>query len=150
MNLIVYGLPEPEKTEGTKWGTTEKDKADKEQLNKIITEDIGVNLDEDSDIIDSRRFGAPTPGKPRPLKIVFKSLDVKRNVLTNAKKLRQSEKPICKTLYINPDLTEKQRQADKKLREEMWIERGKKRNVIIRKGQLVEVNYNVRYTRSPQ
>ena len=150
MNLIVYGLPEPEKDGGTDWSTTEKDKADKEQLYEIIKEDIGVDLNQTSGIIDTRRFGTPSPGKPRPLKIVFKDLDVKRNVLTNAKKLRNSDKPVCKTLYINPDLTEKQREADKKLRAEMWIERGKQRNVIIRKGQLVEVPHKVRYTRSTQ
>ena len=66
----------------------------------------------------------------------------------SAKKLRTTENPIANKLYINPDLTDKQREIDSKLRAEMWKLRGEGKNVIIRKGAVVTVEYEVRKTRS--
>ena len=150
MNLVVFGLPEADAgdTDKTDWSTTEKIEKDIEVISNLISEDIGVALSPRTGIIDARRIGGPKPGKPRPLKIEFRDLNTKRDVLTNAKKLRLSEKEICKKLYINPDLTEKQKAEDTKLRSEMWARREKGDNVIIRRGAVVTVERVVRKTRT--
>ena len=148
MNLVVFGLPEIEGADKNKWSTPEKIELDKKAINKIITEETGVDIDNTSGIIDAKRIGSPGEGRPRALRLTFKDLNVKRDVLKNAIKLRKSTNPVCKKLYINPDLTDKQREEDKVLRAEMWVERGKGRNVIIRKGKLVEADHEVRKTRN--
>ena len=86
--------------------------------------------------------------KARPLKITFTELKTKREVLIRSKELRNSENPINKNLFVNPDLTEEQRKKDRELRDEMWkIRETENKNVAIKKGKIVEVPYNVRKTR---
>ena len=150
MNLIVFGLPEskPDENDKTVWDTEKKIQKDIEEISNIISEDIGVALSPRTGIIDARRIGGPKPGQPRPLKIEFRDLNTKRDVLSNAKKLRLSDKETCKKLYINPDLTEKQKKADSELRKEMWKRRGDGENVIIRRGAIVTADHVVRKTRT--
>ena len=138
MNLVVFGLPETQQdTSSSQWSNAEKIEKDIENISQIIIEEIGVGLSPRSGIIDARRLGAPKAGNPRPLRIEFRDLNTKRDVLTNAKKLRSSKNDLCKKLYINPDLTEEQKKADEKLRKEMWVRREKGENVIIRRGAIV-------------
>ena len=77
-------------------------------------------------------------------------LQTKREVLRNAKKLRNSSSDLLKKVYINPDLTVKQKEADKLLREEMWTRRGNGENVAIHRNKIITVEHNVRKTRSPR
>ena len=85
--------------------------------------------------------------RPRPLKITFSDIQIKRDVLTSSKNLRQSQNPINKNLYINPDLTLEQRRKDQELRNEMWkIRETQGKNVVIQKGKIVEVPHNVNKT----
>ena len=57
---------------------------------------------------------------------------------------RSCEDDIANRLYINPDLTPEQRKLDQKLRQEMWRRRTEnKENVIIRKGEIVKVDWEV-------
>ena len=85
--------------------------------------------------------------RPRPVKIEFKDIDVKRDVLTKAKNLRKSVSKIAQKLYINPDLSKEQIEFEKKLREKMWERRQNGENVIIRKGKLEIVPFEVRKVR---
>ena len=148
MNLIVFGLAEIDE-DGKSWSTNDKVQKDIEVVSNVITNDLGIGLSPRNGIIDARRLGMKNKdGKPRPLKIEFKDIQTKRDVLSSAKKLRTTENPIANKLYINPDLTDKQREIDSKLRAEMWKLRGEGKNVIIRKGAVVTVEYEVRKTRS--
>ena len=148
MNLIVFGLDEIDEN-GSSWSTTDKVNKDIATISDIITNDLGVGLSNRNGIIDARRLGMkPKDGKPRPLKIEFRDIQTKRDVLSNAKKLRTVENPVAQKLYINPDLTDKQREIDSKLRQEMWKLRGEGKNVIIRKGAIAEVDWEVRKTRT--
>ena len=64
--------------------------------------------------------------------------------MTKSKDLRDSTDPINKQLYFNPDLTPEQRKKDQELRNEMWkIRETQNKNVVIKKGQIVEVPHNV-------
>ena len=151
MNLVVFGLPEPEKGQETIWNTPEKIEKDIENISNIIIEELGVGLSTRNGIIDARRLGTSTDkSKPRPLRIEFRDLNTKRDVLTNAKKFRDSESDIAKNLFINPDLTEEQRKKDQLLRNEMWKQREAGRNVIIKRGEIVETSRIVRKHRTPK
>ena len=152
MNLIVFGLPEAKADNGQaqEWNTQEMVDKDIELMNKLIEEELGVGLSPRTGIINARRLGSfkKNNTKPRPLKLEFKDLNAKRDVLTNAKKFRKSSVEAAKNIFINPDLTEKQRESDKKLRETMWQQRNSGKNVIIKRGKIVEADHEVRKFRS--
>ena len=154
MNLIVFGLPEiSEGEQAQEWNIEQKVEKDIEEITKLITEELGVGISPRTGIINARRLGGfkkNSQNKPRPLRIEFKDLNAKRDVLTNAKKFRNSSLKVAKNIYINPDLTQKQRESDKKLRNEMWQQRDAGKNVIIRRGQIVEVDREVRKHRISQ
>ena len=147
MNLIVFGLDEID-TGGNTWSTAEKVAKDIESMSEIIKSDLGIGLSPRNGIIDARRLGMKSAGKTRPLKIEFKDIETKRDVLSKAKNLRDSRNPKVSKLYINPDLSEKQRAIDSALRVKMWELRGEGKNVIIRKGQIIEASHQVRKVRT--
>ena len=93
-------------------------------------------------------MGIRSEGKGRPVKVVLANIQTKREILRNAKKLRQSESEILQKVFINPDLTTAQKATDKKLREEMWKRRGDGENVIIHRGEIVTATHTVRKTRT--
>ena len=152
MNLIVFGLPEPiqDETDKSEWSNDKKVAKDIATMSKIITDDINVGLSPRNGLIDARRLGLKTAGKSRPLKIEFRDLQTKRDVLTRAKKLRDSTDPVARKLYINPDLTEKQREEDKILRKEMWrLREEENKNAVIKRGKIVISDFDVRKSRTP-
>ena len=63
------------------------------------------------------RIGKLDESKPRPLRIVVKSLDGKKEILSRAKDLKNAEN--FKRMFISPDLTRKQQKVDKELRTEL-------------------------------
>ena len=144
LNLIVYGLPEVQETA---WDTQQKIEADTETVENLVKNELGVGLGPRKGIVDCRRLGKSIDNGARPLRIVFSDLGTKRDVLFNAKKLRQSDDVIAKKVYINPDLTPKQRLAEKTLRDEMWARRNKGEKVIIQKGKIVPTDRDVQMTR---
>ena len=159
MNLVVFNLPEQKSTTDTVWDVPELVKKDTEDIIKIIKDDLGIEIEE-NEITDARRLGRKQIDKTqkvdnkeekpgRPLKIVFSDIRKKREVLEAAKKLRISENPIAKKLFLNPDLTEKQRENDRILRNLMWERRGNGENVIIKKGEIIQADFEVRKTRQP-
>ena len=150
LNLIVFGLAEPDPPSNNKseWDTNEKIAAETEIMNNIIVDDLGVPLSPRTGIIEVRRLGIKKSGTPRPLKVVFANIQTKREVLRNAKKLRSSESEALRKVFINPDLTVKQKEADKVLREEMWERRGNGENVVIHRNKIVIATHPVRLHRS--
>ena len=149
-NLIVYGLPEPTNiNQAEVWDTDAKIEEDIKTIEKIIKDELGVGMSPRNGIRDARRLGMKKADKKaRPLRICFDDIEVKRDVLNSAKQLRKSKTPVCKNLYINPDLTEKQRKIEAELRTEMWKRREKGENAIIKKGKIVITSSDVKKTRS--
>ena len=140
MNLIVFGVPELNLDDGSDWTTDKKVEADIKFTQQTLTRELGTAMSPREGIVDARRIGLKSEKGPRPLKIVFNNLQTKRHVLTNAKKLRESTDKIAKGMYINPDLTKRQREKENVLRNEMWKQREAGKNVVIRKGKIVEVS----------
>ena len=147
MNLIVFGVPEPKLDDGSDWTTDKKIEADIKLTRDTLTRELGTAMSPRDGIVDARRLGLKSDSGPRPLKLVFNNIQTKRHVLTNAKRLRDSNDPVAKGLYINPDLTKRQREKENVLRNEMWKQRQSGKNVIIKKGKIVEVEFNVNKVR---
>ena len=156
LNLVVFNLPEsecPPEIEKNAWDLPQKIEKDIASITKIIEEELKIEINEDELLVDARRLGKKPVGesgdkpKPRPLKIVFRDMAKKREVLTAAKNLRKSTDKVAKGLFINPDLTENQRKLDKELREKMWQRRENGENVVIRRGELVTASHEVPKTR---
>ena len=63
------------------------------------------------------RIGRLDDNKPRPIRLVVKTMDGKKQILSRAKDLRDVEK--FKRMFISPDLTRKQQTVDKELRTEL-------------------------------
>ncbi|MEW8543114.1 MAG: hypothetical protein AB2693_06225, partial [Candidatus Thiodiazotropha sp.] len=79
-------------------------------LNDILNE-LKVNA-EVSDII---RLGKGIDGKIRPLKFTVKEVQVKKEILAEAKVLKNSDNALTCKVFICPDRTQKQREENRKL-----------------------------------
>ena len=153
MNLVIFNLPEPVHTTETVWDIPEKVEKDIATVKEIVERELKIIIPTGV-ILDARRLGSNTKNntdsgnketpKPRPLKVMFSDIKKKRDILSAAKTLRQSEDAIANKLYINPDLTPEQRKKDQILREEMWRRRScNNENVIIRRGEIVTAPFDV-------
>ena len=129
-NLIVFNVPEPQCIE-----FSERKAKDREMFDALV-EDIGAGP---VDVIDVVRLGAKSSNKLRPLRVQFNNLGHRKSVLANAKKLRDSSSDVFKGIYINPDLSVKDRQEQRKLRAELnrRKENGET-NIFIRRGRIVK------------
>ena len=83
------------------------------------------------------RLGKKIEGKSRLTKVTLDSVKSKRELLNNAKKLRNSEK--WGRVYITPDLSPHEREENKKLREELRKRRNEgESGLVIRRGKIIQ------------
>ena len=83
--------------------------------------------------------------------ISFEDLDSKRSVLKSAHKLRSSSIPAHKDIYISPDLTKKQRQAEYNLRVELKMRKDNgETGLKISKGKIIHTNGQTQGSSTPQ
>ena len=153
LNLVVYNLPEAASNDDTVWSTPQKTEDDIARISDILKDELQIKITETSKITDARRLGISktttgSPPKSRPMKIVFSNINIKREVLSAARRLRDSNNAIAKHIFINPDLTEAQRKKDKDIRDEMWKRREGGENVAIQKGEIITVTWEVRKHRT--
>ena len=143
-NLVIFGLPESKLS-------VKDDRIDEDTriIKDIIKHDLNVGLSPRNGIYDAKRLGTFNGNKTRPVRITFDDINTKRQVLKDAKTLKQNTNPMKRKLFINPDLTKQQRKDDEDLRKKMWDRReNHNENVVIRKGKLVTVPFEVRKTRT--
>jgi uncharacterized membrane protein len=110
LNLVLHRVEEP--SQRIRDGR-ERMEADKKACVKIFKAMKVPSSSED--IRFCRRIGEKGD-EPRPLLIGVKTEEVKRNLLEKAKDLMKTE---FKEVAIGPDMTMKQRQEEKKMREEV-------------------------------
>ena len=125
--LVISGLPEP--VEGS---VNERKEADKIKIRSLLNDLCDQT---DDSISRMHRIGRQQPDKPRLLRIVFRDEDDAKDVLYKAKELRNM--PVYANIFINPDLTPSQREANKKLREEVKRRRTSGEDVIIRGNKVI-------------
>ena len=126
LNLVVSGMPESKGNE---------------ELNDItLVNEIHSKLDvKPISSFKIRRLGKKGT-KPRPTLIQYQEADheTRATILRNAKKLRNVNKENCiSTVFVNPDLTYKEREESWKLRQELKRRRENGEELIIRRGAIV-------------
>jgi hypothetical protein len=107
-NVVIHGMPEPTGEDGKS-----RMDADKRKLDQIFTI-LEINIAVDSDVEFCRRIGEKAE-KDRPLIVGFYSEWAKSVLLKNSKYLAETE---MRNLSVVPDLTERQRKAEKDLIQE--------------------------------
>ena len=131
-NLIIYGLEENGKKD-----REEAQKIDEDKVKKILLElEITVAR------LNIARLGrdAKTDGKPRPVKVELENEAEKYKILKKASNIRSTNVEEFKKIVISGDMTLKQRELDKNLREELKERRmNGERNLKIRNGKVVEI-----------
>ena len=103
MNLVIHGLPDIDAEQ------------DIDQVAAILCN--GLHMDYDRNVSSMMRIWKLDVNKPRPLRIVIKSLDGKKEILSRAKDLKNVD--TFKRMFISPDLTRRQQKVDKELRTEL-------------------------------
>jgi hypothetical protein len=84
---------------------------DRDLVSKLIFDEFGLEVR----IIQCKRFGkSPTTadGRPQPLRVVFQSAAVARDIIASAKYLRRSiDEYVSNNVFINADLTRAEAEA---------------------------------------
>jgi len=111
-NLILHGLPEVAEPEG--------DTAKKDQEDQVINLLHAIKCDEIS-ILGTVRLGRydKDQTKPRPVKVVVASEQLRERVLKQAKNLKDTKEKAFEKVFIHRDLTVKQRQKRHSLVQEL-------------------------------
>ena len=127
-NLIIHNLPEPSDCPDTQRLTN-----DLQQVSSLLTSEFGVPENVAS---KPTRLGAPKANKPRLLRVEIGDLAAKREILRNATKYRASSK--WSNVYVSPDLTLKEREQSKQLREELRARKASgEKDLYIKFGRIV-------------
>ena len=127
-NLIIHNLPEP-----SECTDTERLEKDLQQVSSLLTSEFGVP---ENIVSKPTRLGVLKTNRSRLLRIEIKDLAAKRQILRNATKLRASSK--WSNVYVSPDLTPKEREQNKLLREELRARKAaREKDLYIKFGRIV-------------
>ena len=97
--------------------------------------------DDVSGLIENvHRIGKVVEGRNRLIRVILSSEDCKDRVLREARQLRNASE--FKNVYVNPDLTLRQRQEGKRLREELKRRRELGEDVVLRHGSIASKSGN--------
>ena len=137
-NLIIFNLPESNKNQGQ-----ERVKEDADRCEYVFGGALGVEEYSFDKVI---RLGKKQEGRNRPTLVRMTEEHSKWSVIARGKQLRQSEDDVIKSLIIVPDLTEKQREEETQLRQELKRRRENGEMCIIKRGRIVsQENYRRSY-----
>ncbi len=107
----------------------------------IISEIMGIIYEDEStpQVLGFSRIGMRKPGTVRPLKVTLVNSDATRQVLSNARKLKNSSS--YKDVYLAPDRSYEERIAHRKLVQEMkqLFVKDSSKHYFIRDGKIVTV-----------
>jgi PHD-finger len=121
LNLVIMGIKEENEDE-----TAVKD------LFTVLVGSKAVKA-----VISVERIGRTQAGKIRPIRVRMINSDSKLDVLKACSDLRKHEE--YKKVYISPDLTRKQQEADKLIRDKLKeMRNGGETDIRIKKGKIVK------------
>ena len=127
--IIVSGLPEDETG-----NVSERLISDTNKVKKL-TLSMGFQDFEPREI---SRIGRLNSSRPRLLRLKCANPQERNVLLRKAKSLRQTS--CFKEVYLNPDQTRTQRELSRRLRAELKSRRNAGEKVIIRRGQIVNID----------
>jgi chromosome segregation ATPase len=121
LNVVIMGLKDGN-----------DDEREIKDLFECLTGARGVKA-----IVNFERFGRKVHGKTRPLRVTLLNWDSKSELLYKSIGLRDKEE--YKKVYISPDLTRRQQEADKKLRDKFRELKGAgEQDIKIKKGKIIK------------
>ena len=128
-NLIIYGMPESA-------SEVKKDEMleDFRRITKIYDGKVEVKKE---DIKHITRLGIKVANQIRPIQIGLASQIKRKELLTKNRDLKLLENDTSTNIYVSPDLTRKQREADKVLRVELKQRKETNPNLVIRNNKIV-------------
>ena len=104
MNIIIHGVKDED---------AEKDLT---ALTDLFEDGLKLVFDRHVDKV-VRLGRVANEEKPRPIKVILKRVDCRKEILIRAKSLKESDR--FKKVFITPDLTRKQQEVDKELRKQL-------------------------------
>ena len=125
-NVVVHNLPEQA-------GDTLSDRSAKDvsEFSSMIRDVMKLNVSASK----SFRVGKKNQNRPRLLIVTLDNPSAKHDILRGAPELRHTTK--YSNVYLTPDLTQKEREAGRKLREELaGRRRAGETNLVIRGGKI--------------
>ena len=130
-NIVMFNLPE-----STEDLASNRYQEDMERCGKIFTRELEI---QDLTVEKTIRLGKKKDNGNRPLLIKLGSETDRNTVLSKAKKLRYSEEFV--RVYLAKDMTEMEREKDKKLRQELIEKRRQKEDgwYVIRRGKVMKI-----------
>lgn len=127
LNIVVHNIPEPQ-------GETYAQRVDhdKSTFKEVIREGMRLNVN----VTKAFRVGKVGLERPRLLVVGLENAEVKMEVLKMAPQLRSTDR--YSNVYITPDLTWKEREEGRKLREELKRRTNAGEDLTIRRGRIVK------------
>ena len=126
-NLVIHNLPEQEGST-----LTERSERDIALFTMMVKDVMKIRTSSSK----SFRVGKKHDDRPRLLIVTLDNPACKQDILRNAPQLRNSAE--YGNIYVTPDLTQKEREANRKLREELTARRrAGEANLTIRGGRIV-------------
>ena len=113
-NVVLYNVPESQSE-----GPQERQTDDMVQCCDVFEGSLKVNVSIESVV----RLGKKEEGRKRPLLVKLSSEREKKNILANAKNLKDERNPWKKRVGIARDMTKMEREQDIQAREELKIKR---------------------------
>ena len=128
LNVVVHNLPETAPT-----ADQSREKGDLQKFSAIIKENLKLIIR-----ASKCRVGKMLEDRPRLLVITLENMETKMELLRMSSELRNFTE--WRNLYINPDLTPAEREANRQLRQELARRRAAgEENIVIRRGSIVKV-----------
>jgi hypothetical protein len=116
---------------------TDRKREDIAEVKKVLDKVVQLAEDEIQEVF---RLGQVGGNKPRLLKVVVKDKEKKYEILRKSKDLNQGINDPRKKVFVNPDYSKEQRQANKELREEFKRRVGQgEKDIKIIKGKIVKL-----------
>lgn len=141
-NLVIYQVDESDREQGQ-----DRELDDKQKCKEIFETGVGVPGVEVEKLIrlgkkPSRiEDGNRTPN-PRPLLVILKSTTEKFEILKKARNLKDARSEILRKVVIAPDMTKKERERNRELRQQLKDKRDNgETGWYIKRGQLVKGNF---------
>ncbi len=115
-NVVLFNVPESESADNET-----RRQHDIKVLEALMKEGILITAEIKTDrrgVKMVKRLGKKEDNKTRPLQVTFTSEQGQKAILGNARNLSQSKNEMHKKVVVKPNLTQFQREAEKKLVEE--------------------------------
>ena len=132
LNLIIHNLKESQEVDPHK-----RKESDIKETKELCQKYLGVQVK----ISNAFRIGKKRENVDKPclLKVTVNSSYEKAQVLRNCIKLHNKDNPeVVQSIYVSPDLTTKERDANKKLRDELKQRKDAgEKNLMIKRGKII-------------